>query len=83
MNCFTRLAATAALTAFAAVAGSSAAFAADYPTKPVKWIVPYPPGGTTDVLARIMAQWLTEKWASSSSSKTNPAPATTSALKRL
>jgi tripartite-type tricarboxylate transporter receptor subunit TctC len=27
----------------------------------VKWIVPYPPGGTTDVLARIMAGWLTEK----------------------
>jgi tripartite-type tricarboxylate transporter receptor subunit TctC len=27
----------------------------------VKWIVPYPPGGTTDVLARIVAQWLSEK----------------------
>ena len=37
------------------------AHAADYPTKPVKWIVPYPPAGTTDVLARIVAQWLTEK----------------------
>jgi len=35
--------------------------AADYPVKPVKWIVPYPPAGTTDVLARIVAQWLTEK----------------------
>jgi tripartite-type tricarboxylate transporter receptor subunit TctC len=35
--------------------------AAQYPNKPVKWIVPYPPGGTTDVLARIIAQWLTEK----------------------
>ena len=34
---------------------------ADYPTRPVKWIVPYPPGGTTDVLARIMAGWLSEK----------------------
>ena len=33
----------------------------DYPAKPVKWIVPYPPAGTTDVLARILAQWLTEK----------------------
>ena len=47
----------AALFALAA----TAAAAADFPTKPVKWIVPYPPGGTTDVLARIMAQWLTEK----------------------
>ena len=35
--------------------------AADYPTRPVKWVVPYPPAGTTDVLARIVAQWLTEK----------------------
>jgi tripartite-type tricarboxylate transporter receptor subunit TctC len=34
--------------------------AADYPTRPVKWVVPYPPAGTTDVLARIIAQWLTE-----------------------
>jgi tripartite-type tricarboxylate transporter receptor subunit TctC len=33
----------------------------DYPNKPVKWIVPYPPAGTTDVLARMVAQWLTEK----------------------
>ena len=37
------------------------ATAADWPTKPVKWVVPYPPAGTTDVLARIMAQWLSEK----------------------
>jgi tripartite-type tricarboxylate transporter receptor subunit TctC len=27
----------------------------------VKWIVPYPPGGTTDVLARMMSQWLSDK----------------------
>ncbi|MEO7337782.1 MAG: tripartite tricarboxylate transporter substrate-binding protein, partial [Caldimonas sp.] len=37
------------------------AHAIDYPTKPVKWVVPYAPAGTTDVLARIVAQWLTEK----------------------
>ena len=43
-----------------AVFGSPAQ-AADYPVKPVKWVVPYPPAGTTDVLARIVAQWLTEK----------------------
>jgi tripartite-type tricarboxylate transporter receptor subunit TctC len=35
--------------------------AADYPVRPIKWVVPYPPGGTTDVLARTMAQWLSEK----------------------
>ena len=38
----------------------SAAQAADYPTRPVKFVVPYPPAGTTDVLARIVAQWLSE-----------------------
>ncbi len=37
------------------------AVAADYPTKPVHWIVPYPPGGTTDILARLMGQWLSER----------------------
>jgi tripartite-type tricarboxylate transporter receptor subunit TctC len=39
-----------------------AALAADaYPARTVRWIVPYPPGGTTDILARIMAQRLTER----------------------
>ena len=37
------------------------AHAADYPARPVNWVVPYPPAGTTDTLARIVAQWLTEK----------------------
>src|SRR3981081_1385966 len=50
-----------ALTLVAALAGVGPAFAVDYPVRPVKWIVPYPPGGTTDVVARIIAQWLTEK----------------------
>jgi len=49
-----------ALFAFLIVA-SSVTGAADYPIKPVKWIVPYPPGGTTDLLARFVAGWLTEK----------------------
>jgi tripartite-type tricarboxylate transporter receptor subunit TctC len=41
-----------------AIAGPAAA---QYPNKPVHWVVPYPPGGTTDVLARLTAQWLQEK----------------------
>jgi tripartite-type tricarboxylate transporter receptor subunit TctC len=41
-------------------AGSQSAWASDYPTRAVRWIVPYPPAGTTDVLARIMAQRLSE-----------------------
>lgn len=34
---------------------------AEWPARLIKWIVPYPPAGTTDVLARIMAQYLSEK----------------------
>ena len=41
-------------------AGLPSAWASDYPTRAVRWIVPYPPAGTTDVLARIMAQRLSE-----------------------
>ncbi len=40
-------------------AGTAAAL--DYPTHAVRWIVPYPPGGSTDVLARMMSQWFSEK----------------------
>jgi tripartite-type tricarboxylate transporter receptor subunit TctC len=32
----------------------------DYPSRPVKWVVAYPPGGTTDILARIIAQYLSD-----------------------
>lgn len=49
------------MVALGVVVPVSVSQAADYPVKPIKWIVPYPPGGTTDVLARIMAQWLSEK----------------------
>ena len=56
-----RLARIVALAALSAAAFSPAVHAADYPVRPVKWVVPYPPAGTTDVLARIVAQWLTEK----------------------
>ncbi|HSH91699.1 MAG TPA: tripartite tricarboxylate transporter substrate binding protein [Ramlibacter sp.] len=34
---------------------------ADYPNKPIKWIVSYPPGGSTDLVARLMGQWLSQR----------------------
>ncbi|MCW5575087.1 MAG: tripartite tricarboxylate transporter substrate binding protein [Burkholderiales bacterium] len=36
--------------------------AANYPAKPVRFIAPFPPGGSTDLLARLVAQKLTESW---------------------
>jgi tripartite-type tricarboxylate transporter receptor subunit TctC len=61
MKLVTRLVSIAVFMSAATVPTFASAQASDYPARPVKWIVPYPPGGTTDVLARIVAQWLTEK----------------------
>jgi tripartite-type tricarboxylate transporter receptor subunit TctC len=46
---------TAALLVLATLAGSFAAFAADYPSRPIVLVVPYPAGGGNDVIARIVA----------------------------
>src|SRR5215469_6153200 len=42
------------------IAAATPALAAGYPDRPVHWIVPYPPGGTTDLLARLIGQYLSE-----------------------
>ena len=58
--CLIRL--TALLCAGASFTVSNVVSAADaYPTHAIRWVVPYPPGGMTDILARIMAQRLTER----------------------
>ncbi|AGW95804.1 MFS transporter [Ralstonia pickettii DTP0602] len=36
--------------------------AQEFPTKPVRIIVPYPPGGTTDMVARLIGEQLTAQW---------------------
>src|SRR6478752_10538228 len=43
----------------------SAALAQDFPKGAVRLIVPFPPGGPTDIVGRIMAQKLGEVWNSS------------------
>ena len=50
----------AALLALGALA--AAGQAQDFPTRPVKILVPQTPGGASDALARIIAQKLSEKW---------------------
>jgi tripartite-type tricarboxylate transporter receptor subunit TctC len=40
---------------------SRVARAQNYPTRPVRWIIGYPPGGSADITARLMGQWLSER----------------------
>ena len=50
------------LTVLAAFSLASVAQTPAYPTRPVKFIVPITPGGSNDVVARLIAQKLTESW---------------------
>jgi tripartite-type tricarboxylate transporter receptor subunit TctC len=46
----------------AAAMTASAVRAEDYPARVVKIVVPFPAGGTADVMPRILAEWLSRKW---------------------
>src|SRR5215510_2425361 len=47
-------------TLWAAVLLAFTAQAQDYPIRPIRWIIPYPTGGTSDFLARLIGQQLSE-----------------------
>ncbi|MEO5670441.1 MAG: tripartite tricarboxylate transporter substrate binding protein [Ramlibacter sp.] len=56
-----RSALSALVAGIALVAGAGAQAQAAWPTKPIKWVVPYAAGGTSDILTRLVAQKLTER----------------------
>jgi len=45
----------------AALAAPSIARAQAYPARPVRWVLGYPAGGSTDILVRIIGNWLSER----------------------
>ena len=57
---------------------SRGASAADYPTRPVRFLVGYPPGGATDIIARLIGQRLSEKLGQQFVVENKPAQATIS-----
>ena len=56
-----RLAAIAALLCVASGVTGAATAPNEYPARPIRFIVPFPPGGGTDILARLVANKLTER----------------------
>ena len=48
--------------AWLALSGATGAIAQDFPTRPIRIVIPYSPGSVTDVFARIIAQNMQEQW---------------------
>ena len=62
MQKMTRRVALAALSSLTVLAAGGVHAQTAYPNQPIKFIVPYPAGGATDALARMMAQKMQENW---------------------
>ena len=61
---------------FAASGAGAQSPAAKYPDRPIKIIVPFAPGGSTDILARVIGQKMTETWGQTVIVETRPGAAT-------
>jgi tripartite-type tricarboxylate transporter receptor subunit TctC len=57
-----QVAAVFAAISFMHAAAAAAQSAADYPARPVRMIVPFPPGGSNDIMGRYFAHYLTERF---------------------
>src|SRR3979490_2536625 len=49
------------LVLWATLAAAAPAAAADYPNRPVRWLIGFAAGGPVDIVARIMSQWLSDR----------------------
>ena len=50
------------MAAFVAVLAAATAFAADFPAKAVRIVTPFPPGGSVDLVARLLSSDLGKAW---------------------
>jgi tripartite-type tricarboxylate transporter receptor subunit TctC len=61
MTGFSRAAMAGIVCLIGLAAGAAPSSAADYPSRPVHWMIGFAPGGPVDIVARIMSQWLSER----------------------
>ena len=66
----------AALAALANGGAGAQSVADKYPERPIKIIVPFAPGGSTDILARVLGQKMTESWGQQVIVETRPGAGT-------